>query len=104
MIHMYYCFPFWEELTPWLIYIPCFHCITKVFVVSEFRSVTSWYQSFDLSELGIDCSIPRLKFSKVMDRSPTLGKDLGGESVKIYGNTLVGIIIVVTGILMYNYS
>jgi hypothetical protein len=48
--------------------------------------------------------MPRLKFSKVMDRSPTLGKDLGGESVKIYGNTLVGIIIVVTGILMYNYS
>ena len=46
--------------------------------------------------------MPRLKFSKVMDISPTLGKDLGRESV--YGNALVGIIIVVTGILMYNYS
>ena len=38
-----------------------FRCITKVFVSSNFWGVTSWYQSFSLSELSIDDRIPRLK-------------------------------------------
>ena len=57
---------------------------------------------FSLSELSIHCRIRRLKLDKLRIMSPTLSKVLGVESVKIYGNTLVGIIIVVTGILMYN--
>ncbi|KAJ9565658.1 hypothetical protein OSB04_001624 [Centaurea solstitialis] len=44
--------------------------------------VTSWYQSFSLSELGIDRSVPRLKLSNLMIEAPTLGKVLGGESVR----------------------
>ena len=34
--------------------------------------------------------------------SPTLGKVLVGENVKVYGNTLVGIVMIVTRILVYN--
>ena len=58
-----------------------FRCITKVFVVSEFRAVTSLYQSFSLSELSIDGRIPRLKLDKLRIMSRTLGRVLGGESV-----------------------
>ncbi|KAJ9566000.1 hypothetical protein OSB04_001966 [Centaurea solstitialis] len=43
----------------------------------------NWYQSFSLSELGVDDRIPRLKLSALLDMSPTLGKVLGGESDKI---------------------
>ena len=34
--------------------------------------------------------------------SPTMGNFLGGESVKVYGNTLVGIVMIVTRILVYD--
>ena len=54
---------------------------TKVFVSSNFWGVTSWYQSFSLSELSIDCRIPRLKLDKLKSMSPTSGRVLGGESV-----------------------
>ena len=58
-----------------------FRCITKVFVVSEFRGVTCLYESFSLSELSIGGRIPRLKLDKLRIMSPTLGRVLGGESV-----------------------
>jgi hypothetical protein len=61
-----------------------FRCITKVFVSSNFWGVTSWYQSFSLSELRIDGRIPRLKLDKLRIISPTLGRVLGGESVLSY--------------------
>ena len=54
---------------------------TKVFVSSNFWVVTSWYQSFSLSELSIDCGIPRLKLDKLRSMSPTSGRVLGAESV-----------------------
>ena len=54
----------------------------KVFVYSKFWGVTSWYQSFSLSELGNHCSVPRLKLSKLVNMSSTLGKVLGGESAR----------------------
>jgi hypothetical protein len=54
---------------------------TNVFVSSNFWGVTSWYQSFSLSELSIDGRIPRLKLNKLRIMSPTLGRVLGGESV-----------------------
>ena len=49
---MYYCSPFWEELTPWRIYIPCFRCIMKVFVVAEFRGVTKMFNELKFSGEG----------------------------------------------------
>jgi hypothetical protein len=52
----------------------------KVFVYPNFGSVTSWYQSFSLSELGNHCSVPGLKLSKLVTMLPTLGRTLGGES------------------------
>ena len=102
---MYYCFPiFGKSSRLEVIDIPIPFVYEKVFVSSDFWGVKCWYQSFSLSELGIDCTIPRLKFSKVLDMSPTLGKVLGGESVKIYGNTLVGILMKVKKFLCMIYS
>ena len=66
----------------------------KVFVHSKFWGVTSWYQSFSLSELGIDRRIPGLKLSALLDMLPTLGKVLGGESarvMKMYESRIVSI-------------
>ncbi|KAJ9539390.1 hypothetical protein OSB04_032123 [Centaurea solstitialis] len=47
------------------------------------QGVTSWYQSFSLSELGNHCSMPRLKLSELVNATHTLGRTLGGESNKI---------------------
>ena len=63
------------------VYLYHISCITKVFVSSNFWGVTSWYQSFSLSEVRIDGKIPRLKLDKPRIMSPTLGRVLGGESV-----------------------
>ena len=105
IIQLSLCFPIFFGRAHALayIYIPCF-MFENVFVSSEFRGVTSWYQSFSLNELRIDHSIPGLKFSKVLDMSPTMGKVLGGETVKVYGNTLVGIAMIVTEFVCKIYS
>ena len=65
-----------------------FRCITKVLVSFEFRGVTSWYQSFSLNEVSVDIRIPRFKLSKLRITKPTVGKVLGGESIKAYGKSI----------------
>ena len=79
---MYYCFPMLylgRAHALAFIYVPYFVDL-EVFVSSNFWGVTCWYQSFRLSELRIDCRIPRLKLDKLRSMSPTLGRVLGGES------------------------
>jgi len=81
---MYYYFPhvaFGKSSRLGVYLCTILRCITKVFVGSNFWGVTSWYQSFSLSELSIDCRIPRLKLDKLKSMSPTSGRVLGGESV-----------------------
>ena len=56
-------------------------CLRKFLLAPIFGGITSWYQSFSLSELSIDGRIPRLKLYKLTIMSPTLGRVLGGESV-----------------------
>ncbi|KAJ9555800.1 hypothetical protein OSB04_010414 [Centaurea solstitialis] len=57
--------------------------------------VTSWYQSFSLSELGVDYRIPRLKLSALLDMSPTLGKVLGGESDRVTNSRLFKVVMMI---------
>ena len=67
--------------TPWHLFVPYFVVLRKFLLAPKIWGVTSWYQSFSLSELRIDGRIPRLKLDKPRIMSPTLGRVLGGESM-----------------------